>query len=128
MDVVRLDEIPGMRFPAGRHTRVLAGEGGLAVQAFCQGYVVIPPGAGVPEHRHPQEEVYLILSGAGEMTVDGETLPVEGICAIHVPSGLPHTLVNSGEEKMVMVFTYAPAGTVGHWEEELTGRLVLSPR
>jgi mannose-6-phosphate isomerase-like protein (cupin superfamily) len=127
MDVVRLDEISGMRFPAGRHTRVLAGEGGLNAESFCQGYVVIPPGAGVPEHSHPQEEVYLILSGAGEMTVDGETRPVDGVCAIYVPSGLPHKLVNSGEEEMVMVFTYAPAGTVGHWEEELAGRLVSSP-
>jgi mannose-6-phosphate isomerase-like protein (cupin superfamily) len=123
MDVVRLDEISGMRFPAGRHTRVLVGEGGLTAQAFCQGYVVIPPGAGVPEHSHPQEEVYLILSGAGEMTVGGETLAVEGICTIYVPSGIPHALVNRGEEEMVFVFTYAPAGTVEHWEEELAGRL-----
>ena len=123
MDVVRLDEIPGMRFPAGRHTRVLAGEGGLNAKSFCQGYVVIPPGAGVPEHTHPQEEVYLILSGVGEMTVDGETLPVTGICAIYVASGIPHALVNSGEEEMAFVFTYAPAGKVGHWEEELAGRL-----
>jgi len=123
MDVVRLDEIPGMRFPAGRHTRVLVGEGGLTAQAFCQGYVVIPPGAGVPEHRHPQEEVYLILSGAGEMTIDGETLPLNGVSAVYVPSGKPHALVNNGEEEMVFVFTYAPAGTVGHWEEELAGRL-----
>ncbi len=123
MDIVRLDEIPGMRFPAGRHTRVLVGEGGLTAQAFCQGYVVIPPGAGVPEHSHPQEEIYLILSGAGEMTVDGETLAVDGVCAIYVPSGIPHALVNSGEEEMVLVFTYAPAGTVGHWKEELAGRL-----
>ena len=127
MDVVRLDEISGMRFPAGRHTRVLVGEGGLTAQAFCQGYVVIPPGAGVPEHRHPQEEVYLIVSGAGHVTVDGETRPVDNICAIYVPPGVPHTLVNSGDEEMVLVFTYAPAGTVEHWEEELAGRLVLSP-
>ena len=127
MDIVRLDEISGMRFPAGRHTRVLVGEGGLTAQAFCQGYVVIPPGAGVPEHSHPQEEVYLILSGAGEMMVGGEILPVDGICAIYVPSGMPHTLINSGDEEMVLVFTYAPAGTVGHWEEELAGRLMLNP-
>ncbi len=123
MDIVRLDEISGMRFPAGRHTRVLVGEGGLTAQAFCQGYVVIPPGAGVPEHRHPQEEVYLILSGAGEMTIDGETLPLNGVCAVYVPSGKPNALVNNGEEEMLFVFTYAPSGTVGHWEEELAGRL-----
>ena len=72
MEVVRLDAIPGMRFPAGRHTRVLVGEGGLNAESFCQGYVVIPPGAGVPEHTHPQEEVYLILSGTGEMTIQAE--------------------------------------------------------
>ena len=123
MDVVRLDGIPGMRFPAGRHTRVLVGEGGLNAKSFCQGYVVIPPGAGVPEHTHPQEEVYLILSGAGEMTVDGETLPVTGICAIYVASGIPHALVNSGEEEMAFVFTYAPAGKVDHWAQEMAGRL-----
>ena len=87
MEVVGLDQIEGMRFPAGRHTRVLVGDGGLPAKSFCQGYVVIPPGAGVPEHSHPQEEVYLILAGAGEMTVDGETRQVEGVCSVYIPSG-----------------------------------------
>ncbi len=112
-----------MRFPNRRHTRVLAGEGGLNAEAFCQGYVIIPPGARVPEHRHAQEEVYLILSGAGTMTVGKETRKVRGVCAVYMPSNVPHALVNDGEEEMVMVFTYAPAGTVSHWEDELAGRM-----
>jgi len=123
MDIVKLDEIEGMRFPAGRHTRVMVGEGALQAERFCQGYVVIPPGASVPEHAHEQEEVYLVLSGNGEIKIGDETRPIQGVSSVYIPSGLPHTLSNVGTEDMVMVFTYAPGGKVGHWADELNGKL-----
>lgn len=123
MKRIELDRIVGMRFPNGRHTRLLTGAQGLPAQRFVQGYVVMPPGAGVAEHEHGQEEIYLFLAGRGEITVGGETAAIAAGNAIYIDSGVKHALRNTGDEDLVMVFTYAPTGEVGHWKEELEGQL-----
>lgn len=124
MEQIRLVDIPGQEFPAGRRTRVLVGPGSpVAAERFVLGYVTVHPGGAVPLHAHEQEEVYLVLSGRGMMRVGGEVEPVEPVTAVHIPSGAPHELRNTGDTEMVMVFVYAPAGVVAHWAEEQAGRL-----
>ncbi|BAS28238.1 dimethylsulfonioproprionate lyase family protein [Limnochorda pilosa] len=124
MHLVRLQEIPGEEFPAGRRTRVLVGPNGpLEAEHFVEGYVSIHPGGKVPLHDHEQEEVYLVLSGRGEIQVGDEVEPVEGVTAIYLPPGKPHELRNTGEAEMVMVFVYAPKGVVSHWAQEREGEL-----
>lgn len=123
MDSLQLSQVAGMRFPNGRHTRLVTGAQGLSAKGFVQGYVVMPPGSGVAEHEHHQEEVYLFLSGCGEIRVGDETSDVTEGSAVYIESGVKHALRNTGNEDLVMVFTYAPAGEVGHWTEELAGRL-----
>jgi quercetin dioxygenase-like cupin family protein len=117
-------DIEGTEFPAGRCTRVMLGENG-AVNGdhFCQGYVVIYPGGSVPAHEHPTVESYTILSGSGEMTVDGETLPVKAGDFVYIPVGLDHMLKNIGEDDMHMMFVYAPKMIVDHWAQEQKGEL-----
>ncbi|MEW6047570.1 MAG: dimethylsulfonioproprionate lyase family protein [Bacillota bacterium] len=129
MDVIRLSDVVGEEFPAGRRTRVLVGAGGpLQAQHFVEGYVSIRPGGGVPAHEHPQEEVYLILSGNGTIRVGHETRTVEGVTAVYIPPGVEHELRNTGETEMIMVFTYAPPGIVSHWEAERRGQLGAANR
>lgn len=129
MERVRLEDIVGQEFPAGRRTRVLVGPGSpVAAERFVIGYVTLHPGGAVPLHVHEQEEVYVILSGRGTMQVGNEIEPVEPVAAIHMPSGQPHELRNTGETEMVMMFVYAPAGVVDHWREEQEGRLQPSHR
>lgn len=124
MNKVNVMEIPGTEYPAGRKTRVVIGSNGVFEAAhFVQGYSVLYPGGGVPEHAHPQEECYTIVSGAGEMTVGGETAPVTGGDYIYIPPNVPHSLKNCGAQDMVMMFVYAPAGVVEHWQQEASGAM-----
>jgi quercetin dioxygenase-like cupin family protein len=47
-------------------------------------------GASIHEHHHPQEEVYEVIEGELEITIDGVTHNVKpGVSAI-VPSNAPH--------------------------------------
>jgi quercetin dioxygenase-like cupin family protein len=49
-------------------------------------------GASVHEHFHPQEEVYEVVEGELEVTIDGEAhVARPGIAAI-VPSGVHHSI------------------------------------
>lgn len=115
----------GRTYPAGRRTQNLAG-GTSSIQAehFCLGYVTLEPGGGqIPWHNHPQEEVYVILEGNGEMCLGQERRAVSGGQAIYIPSGVFHQLTNQGETPLVFLYCYAPAGDVAHWRQELEGTL-----
>jgi quercetin dioxygenase-like cupin family protein len=49
-------------------------------------------GASIHEHFHPQEEVYEVIEGELEMSIDGVTqIARPGIVAI-VPSNIPHSV------------------------------------
>lgn len=119
MDKVNIWEVEGTEFPAGRRTRVLIGQNGaMQGEQFCQGYVVIYPNGAVPEHHHETVESYTILSGVGEMELDGEQQAVKSGDCIFIPSGAKHSLKNKGEEELQMMFVYTPSVIVDHWAEE----------
>lgn len=63
----------------------------------------VPPGkSAFPTHRHHGvDEMFFVLSGAGEYHVDGEVLPVRAGDFLAAPSGGPaHRIVNTGGEEL----------------------------
>ncbi|HUJ73357.1 MAG TPA: cupin domain-containing protein, partial [bacterium] len=82
-----------------------------------------PGGGQVPWHAHPNEEVYFIVSGRAEACVGHERKEVHSGQALYVPPESFHQLTNLGDEPLVMMYTYAPAGDVAHWRQELDGTL-----
>lgn len=123
MKVVKLNEIEGMTFPAGRTTKVFTGDHLLPVKNFTAGYVVIKPKGRVPLHAHTNEEIYIILKGKGIMKVGAEEKGVEAVCAIYIEPQAEHLLQNTEDDDLIMIFVYSPSGIVNHWSEEMTGKL-----
>ena len=124
MNKINLFQIEGMTFPSGRRTRVMLGENGaINGEYFCQGYVVVDPNGTVPEHVHETVESYTILQGQGEITVSGETQPVGPGDMVYIERGQPHSLRNTGDSDMHMMFVYAPKMVVDHWAQEASGEL-----
>jgi len=53
-------------------------------------YWDVDPGAELPEHSHPHQQIANVLEGKFELTVDGESRILEpGMVAV-IPSGVPH--------------------------------------
>ncbi len=123
MKIVRLNEIKGMTFPAGRTTRVLTGPDLLPAKNFTAGYVVIQPMGRVPLHAHSNEEIYILVKGVGKITVASKEETVEAASAIYIEPHSEHLLQNTGEDEMIMIFVYSPAGMANHWSEEMAGKL-----
>lgn len=48
------------------------------------------PGGGPPPHRHAWEEVYVVLSGEMDASVDGKTVRLGPGQFAHVPADTPH--------------------------------------
>ncbi|KAJ5172135.1 Cupin 2 conserved barrel [Penicillium capsulatum] len=61
------------------------------------GVAVCPPKTGhLCAHRHRQAEIYYILEGEGEVTIDGVTSRVSKDSTVFIPSDAEHGIVNVG--------------------------------
>jgi len=67
-----------------------------------------PGRATTPHHHRVTEEIYYILSGSAEMTLEAESRPVGPGDAIAIPPGARHTIRNTGPEELVFLCTCAP--------------------
>lgn len=66
-------------------------------------YTVVPPGSSIGIHGHEgNDEVYLIVSGRGNATMDGERHAVGPGDVLVTPSGHSHGLENDGDASLVM--------------------------
>jgi uncharacterized cupin superfamily protein len=80
----------------------------------------LPPGAtNFPYHAHAtQWEMYIILSGSGELRSDDERVPVTAGDAFICPPGNAHQLRNSGTEDLVYyVIADNPPAEVGYYPD-----------
>jgi quercetin dioxygenase-like cupin family protein len=72
-------------------------------------YAILPAGNTIEEHTDEVEEIYLIFKGSGIMQVGKEEKEVKEGDAIWIPTGEPHSLVNTGNEEafILVVAAYA---------------------
>ncbi len=70
-------------------------------------HAVLKPGKEIEVHVDPYEEVYYLLSGRGVMTVGDERQKVTAGDAIWLPCGVPHGLINDGDEDCVILVVAA---------------------
>ena len=99
--VVRLDELPAERTADGSVVRRLQGEGyDLVGSSLILGEMA--PGYGPPLHRHPVEEVFLLMRGQATFTVGDGDVEVGAGNIVVVPANVPHRFVVSGEEPLFM--------------------------
>jgi quercetin dioxygenase-like cupin family protein len=65
------------------------------------------PGAVVPKHRHPGDEIVYVLSGSLEYKVEGQ--PIQILRAgevLFIPSGVVHSAINVGVQGASELATY----------------------
>jgi len=86
--------------------RILKEIGFLAIATLATGRRIEP-------HVDPMEEIYFVMSGEGEMSVDGETHHVAAGDAIWIPSGAEHGLANTGKENCVILVVASAAWLQG---------------
>jgi mannose-6-phosphate isomerase-like protein (cupin superfamily) len=68
----------------------------------------LAPGKEIEAHVDPMEEIYFVLSGSGEMRVDEEARQVRPGDATWIPVGSAHSLLNNGQEDLVVLVIASP--------------------
>jgi quercetin dioxygenase-like cupin family protein len=64
------------------------------------------PGSAIGYHRNAEDEVYYVLSGRGELTLDGARREVRPGTAILTRAGSSHGLRQLGGEDLVILISY----------------------
>jgi mannose-6-phosphate isomerase-like protein (cupin superfamily) len=63
----------------------------------------LAPGKEIEAHADPMEEIYFVLTGAGEMQVDDDRRQVGPGDATWIPAGSSHSLLNNGKDDLVIL-------------------------
>lgn len=69
--------------------------------------VTFAPGAVVPTHSHPHEQMGMLVSGTLEFTIAGETRVLSGSGMVFVPGGVPHA-AKAGPGGAVALEVFSP--------------------
>ncbi|HEY0504800.1 MAG TPA: cupin domain-containing protein [Lysobacter sp.] len=64
------------------------------------------PGATIGEHRNDKDEIYYVLSGRGELLLDGQRREVGAGDAILTRDGSTHALAQRGADDLVIIVVY----------------------
>ena len=66
----------------------------------------LKPGSGIGLHEQKEDEIYYVLSGRGQMTLDGKTVDVTPGTAVLTRTGSTHSLKQVGSEDLVILINY----------------------
>lgn len=69
----------------------------------------LKPGAAIGYHRQTEDEIYYVLSGRGQMTLDGKVVDVGPGTAILTRTGSSHGLKQMGVDDLVILINYEQA-------------------
>jgi gentisate 1,2-dioxygenase len=103
---VRLEDVEPIELPQGSWSRMVLTDKTLSGNGASLGYSVFTPGCVTAVVAHETEEVAYVLSGSGELRLDGESVPFAAGQGLHVPAGVWHAVANTGDEDVVMVFGF----------------------
>ncbi|HEX2627730.1 MAG TPA: cupin domain-containing protein [Chitinophagaceae bacterium] len=67
---------------------------------------ILHPGSSIGYHLQKEDEIYYVVSGTGEMKMNGKTFPVTAGDAILTRPGSSHGLTQTGKEDLVIIINY----------------------
>ena len=98
---VRFDDVRAFELAAGVTGRPLFGEGAML------NLIELEPGAVVPEHEHPHEQLGLVLRGVQVLVVDGVEHALGPLEGYVLPGGVRHS-AHCGPEGATVLDVFRP--------------------
>jgi len=89
----------------GVETKVLSGLNG---EKMMMTLTTIQPGAEVPSHSHPHEQVGMVRQGKAIMEIDGDERTITIGDIVVIPPNVSHSARCSGNEPFAMLDVFSP--------------------
>ncbi|HEV2030466.1 MAG TPA: cupin domain-containing protein [Candidatus Dormibacteraeota bacterium] len=77
--------------------------------------VDMSPGEGVPLHKHPYAEIFIVQEGHASFTVGSSTIDVVAPRTLIGPANVPHGFVNVGDVRLKQVDIHLSPRFVTEW-------------
>jgi quercetin dioxygenase-like cupin family protein len=109
--VFSVDDIPWADLkglPGARGFEFKALTNDAYTKAYSCELVRLEPGDHSVPHIEPWSHLLYILSGTGDITIDGGTSPIRSGTVCQVRAGEKHSLRNLGEDNMLILAIYDP--------------------
>lgn len=103
---VALEDVEKIDLPRGSWSRMLVTGATSPDVESSLGYSVFRPGAVTDKVSHEVEELAFVVEGRGELRLEGEAILCEANQALYIPPKTWHAVANTGDEDLVMVFTF----------------------
>jgi putative monooxygenase len=104
--VVSLSDVDPVELPMGSWSRLLVTERTVTGNVSTLGYSVFKPGLVAADLSHSVEELAFVVGGAGVIRLEDGQLEARAGQALFIPAQMWHTVVNDGDEDLVMVFAF----------------------
>ena len=105
-EVVSLHDVDPVELPMGSWSRLLVTERTVTGNISTLGYSVFKPGLVAADLSHSVEELAFVVGGAGLIRLEDGQLEAHSGQALFIPARMWHTVVNDGDEDLVMVFSF----------------------
>ena len=106
----------------GGDIRTVLSPATCGAKAGFMGTLTLLPGEVVTEHWHPYSEEFIYcVRGGITIRLNGIEQPLRAESGVHVPIGVRHRLMNTGDDEAFFVFTLgplAPRPDLGHVDTE----------
>ncbi len=85
---------------------------------ISMGVSFFAPHAHAPGHIHEkEEEVIYIVAGRGRMHVGNSFEKIRPGTAVYIPAGMEHSVENTGDEPIKLVYAFSPPVIAGTYED-----------
>jgi quercetin dioxygenase-like cupin family protein len=105
-EVISLHDVDPVELPMGSWSRLLVTQRTVTGNASTMGYSVFKPGLVAADMSHSVEELAFVVGGRGAVRLEDGQLEVHAGQALFIPQRMWHTVVNNGDEDLVMVFSF----------------------
>lgn len=110
MDLQNLAHVPAFTTLDGSEIRELLSHRNSVIRNQSLAEARLAAGQATTPHYHPRaEEIYLIVSGSGQMRLGDEARSVGPGDAVAIPPGVVHQIVNTGDTELRLLCCCAPA-------------------
>jgi len=110
--IIKPATAPRRALEPGRGHSIRLIDGGIGVESLdVHMNVLAPNGPRGRMHRHSRSDnVYVVKSGEGLLTIEGEEHVIAADDVAFIPAGVRHSLSNVSDRELVIYEIYAPAG------------------
>ncbi|MFQ6096800.1 MAG: cupin domain-containing protein [Armatimonadota bacterium] len=108
MALIHEDDVAASQHSDRWSTDLIGGEAVPTTSGFSLGVAEYHATEFGPFQVHEDQEAVYVVSGEGEMSRDGEILPLRPGVAIYVGAGVAHAVRRTGDANVKVVYAHGP--------------------